>query len=257
MTGLFFFISMPLILLVTVPLFKMTTSPTLEVMFETLFDKNVMAAIGRSVLTSLAAAGIIFLLGTPLAWILARKKIFGKKLIEGIIDLPVMIPHPVVGIAVLSLAGAHHPIGRMLAALGIEVMGTYTGIITVLAFVGLPFYINTVKAGIESIPMQLENASRSLGAGGISTFIRITVPLTWKYMLLGIIMCTARCISEFGAIVIVAYHPMTAPVIIYERFTAYGLKYAQPVAVWLIIISFLLFVFLRMLSGPNTYLRRS
>ncbi len=67
-------------------------------------------------------------------------------------------------------------------------------------------------------------------------------------MVLGIIMCTARAISEFGAIVIVAYHPMTAPVMIYERFTAFGLKYSQPIAVWLILISFILFVFLRMMS---------
>jgi len=61
-------------------------------------------------------------------------------------------------------------------------------------------------------------------------------------------MCTARAISEFGAVVIVAYHPMTAPVMIYERFTAYGLKYSQPIAVWLIIISFILFIILRMMT---------
>ena len=67
-------------------------------------------------------------------------------------------------------------------------------------------------------------------------------------MILGTIMCTARAISEFGAVVIVAYHPMTAPVMIYERFTAFGLKYSQPIAVWLIFISFVLFVLLRMLS---------
>jgi molybdate/tungstate transport system permease protein len=64
-------------------------------------------------------------------------------------------------------------------------------------------------------------------------------------------MCTARAISEFGAVVIVAYHPMTAPVMIYERFTAYGLKYSQPIAVWLIIISFGLFILLRMLSNST------
>ena len=117
-----------------------------------------------------------------------------------------------------------------------------------LLFVGLPFYINTVKAGFESVPVRLENASRSLGASGVTTFFRVTFPLTWRYMILGGVMCTARAISEFGAIVIVAYHPMTAPVMIYERFTAYGLKYSQPIAVWLILISLLLFIVLRMLS---------
>jgi molybdate/tungstate transport system permease protein len=67
-------------------------------------------------------------------------------------------------------------------------------------------------------------------------------------MVLGMIMCTARAISEFGAIVIVAYHPMTAPVMIYERFTAYGLKYSQPICFWLIVVSFTLFVGMRLVS---------
>jgi len=154
-----------------------------------------------------------------------------------------------VGIAFLSLTGRNNPIGRFLADVGIQIMGTKTGIVCVLLFVGLPFYVNTVKAGFESVPVRLENASRTLGAGALTTFMRITVPLTWRHMILGIIMCTARAISEFGAVVIIAYHPMTAPVMIYERFTAYGLKYSQPIAVWLILISFVLFVVLRLLSN--------
>ena len=130
-------------------------------------------------------------------------------------------------------------------------MGTVTGIVTVLTFVGLPFYVNTVKTGFEAIPVRLENVSKSLGASSLETFLRITFPLAWRSMLAGIIMCCARAISEFGAIVIVAYHPMLAPVMIYERFTAYGLKYSQPVAVWLILISLLLFVLLRIVSLPR------
>jgi molybdate/tungstate transport system permease protein len=69
-------------------------------------------------------------------------------------------------------------------------------------------------------------------------------------MVVGTIMCTARAVSEFGAVVIVAYHPMVAPVMIYERFTAYGLKYSQPVAVWLILVCLLLFLLLRFFSIP-------
>jgi molybdate/tungstate transport system permease protein len=87
-----------------------------------------------------------------------------------------------------------------------------------------------------------------------STFARITLPLAWRNMVLGMIMCTARAISEFGAIVIVAYHPMTAPVLIYERFTAYGLKYSQPVAVWLILVSLSLFVLMRLFSRSSEML---
>ena len=70
-------------------------------------------------------------------------------------------------------------------------------------------------------------------------------------MVVGMIMCTARAVSEFGAIVIVAYHPIVAPVMIYERFTAYGLKYSQPVAVWLILVCLVLFLMLRFFSIPT------
>ena len=83
------------------------------------------------------------------------------------------------------------------------------------------------------------------------TFFRVTFPLAWRSMLIGMIMCMARAISEFGAIVIVAYHPMVAPVMIYERFTAYGMKYSQPVAVWLILVSLFLFLLLRIVSYPK------
>ena len=248
MGWLFLFLGLPLILLLTLPLISMTTEPSVAMLKETIADKDVVAAISRSIGLSLCAAGLAFIMGTPLAYLLARKELPGKRLLEGIIDLPIMIPHPVVGIAILSLAGRNHPIGRFLSDAGIQIMGTKTGIICVLLFVGLPFYINTVKSGFDSVPIRLENASRTLGAGALTTFMRITFPLTWRHMILGTIMCTARAISEFGAVVIVAYHPMTAPVMIYERFTAFGLKYSQPIAVWLIFISFVLFVLLRMLS---------
>jgi molybdate/tungstate transport system permease protein len=245
-------LSLPLVLLIVLPMSRMLTQSGPGLLLETIRDPQVYTAIFRSLSTSLAAAGISFVFGTPLAYLLARRRFPGKRLVEGIIDLPIMIPHPVIGIAILSLAGRNHPIGRFLADAGIQIMGTMTGIIAVLTFVGLPFYVNTVKSGFEAVPERLEKASRSLGAGMGATFMRVTFPLAWRSMVLGMIMCTARAISEFGAIVIVAYHPMTAPVLIYERFTAYGLQYSQPVAVWLIILSFSLFVLMRLFSRSKT-----
>jgi molybdate/tungstate transport system permease protein len=229
----------------------MLTAPGLEDMVQSIKDPQVLQALGRSLTTAFAAALICLFLGTPLAYLLARQEFTGRRLVEGLVDLPIMIPHPVIGIAILSLTGRNSFLGHYLAEVGIQIMGTYTGIITVLTFVGMPFYVNTVKNGIEAIPDRLEKASRSLGAGMGPTFFRITLPLAWRSIILGMIMCTARAISEFGAIVIVAYHPMTAPVLIYERFTAYGLKYSQPVAVWLIFLSFALFVLMRLFSGPR------
>jgi molybdate/tungstate transport system permease protein len=236
---------------ILLPLGQVVTSPDPATLLDTLLDPEVAASIWLSVWASFAAALIAFVFGTPLAFLLARSAFAGKRLIESVIDLPVMIPHPVVGIAMLTLAGRDTAAGVLLQELGIQIMGTRTGIVAVLVFVGLPFYVNTAKAGFESVPLRLEKVSRSLGAGPAATFFRVTAPLTWRHMLAGIIMCAARAVSEFGAIVIVAYHPRIAPVLMYERFTAYGLKYSQPVAVWLILVCLALFLLLRVVSLPG------
>ncbi len=233
---------------ILVPLIEMLTAPSISMLRETINDKDVLRSIWLSIYTAGLAAIISFVLGTPLAYLLARSNFKGKRLIESVIDLPIVIPHPVVGIAILSIAGRNHWFGQMLAELGVRIMGSVTGIVVVLTFVGMPFYINAVKEGFEAISPRLEKVSRSLGASMFSTFSRITFPLAWRSMLSGIIMCSARAISEFGAVVIVAYHPMIAPVMIYERFEAYGLKYSQPVAVWLVSICLILFLVLRFLT---------
>ena len=233
------------------PLIEMVIQPSFQDLKETIQDPDVVRSIWLSIYTAGMEGLISFIIGTPFAYLLARKEFPGKKLVESIIDLPIMIPHPVVGIAILGLAGKNHWIGQVMQQVGIHIMGTVTGIVTVLTFVGLPFYVNTVKTGFETIPVRLENVSRSLGASLTKTFFRVTFPLAWRAMLVGIIMCCARAISEFGAIVIVAYHPMIAPVMIYERFTAYGLKYSQPVAVWLIVVCLILFLLLRIFSLPK------
>jgi molybdate/tungstate transport system permease protein len=233
---------------IILPLIQLITAPSLEMLRDTFQDKDVVRSIWLSIYTAGLAASISFVLGTPLAYLLARSNFKGKRLVEGIIDLPIAIPHPVVGIAILSVAGRNHWFGQMLGELGIRVMGSVTGIVAVLTFVGIPFYLNATKTGFEAISPRLEKVSRSLGASMFSTFVRITFPLAWRSMLIGIIMCCARAISEFGAVVIVAYHPMIAPVLIYERFEAYGLRYSQPVAVWLVSISLVLFLLLRILT---------
>ena len=247
------FCSFTVVLFILLPLIEMIVQPSFQDLKETLQDPDVRRSIWLSIYTSGLAAFISFIFGTPFAYLLARKNFPGKKFVESIIDLPIMIPHPVVGIAILGIAGKNHWLGHLMHEVGICVMGTVTGIVAVLTFVGLPFYVNTVKAGFEAIPVRLENVSRSLGASLSRTFLRVTLPLAWRSMLVGIIMCCARAISEFGAVVIVAYHPMIAPVMIYERFTAYGLKYSQPVAVWLIVVCLVLFFLLRIFSLPKEH----
>jgi len=239
-------------LFIVIPLIQMLMAPSREILSESLYDPDVQKAIWLSIYSSGLAALISFIIGTPFAYLIARKSFFGKQFVEGIIDLPIMIPHPVIGIAILGIVGKHHWLGNLLYKLGIQVMGTLSGIVVVLTFVGMPFYINAVKNGFESIPVRLEHVSRSLGASFSRTFFHITLPLAWRSIIVGIIMCLARAMSEFGAIVVVAYHPMNAPVLIYERFTAFGLKYSQPIAVLLIVICLILFIALRLLSKKDS-----
>jgi len=236
---------------IVLPLFEMLTAPSLAMLLETLKDKNVVHSIWLSIYTAVMAGIISFVGGTPLAYVLARSQFKGKHIIEGIIDLPIVIPHPVVGIAILSVAGRNHWLGHFISELGIRIMGSTTGIIVVLTFVGMPFYINSVKSGIEAVSPRMENVARSLGASMWSTFLRITFPLAGRSVLVGFIMCCARAISEFGAVVVVAYHPMIAPVLLYERFEGYGLRYSQPVAVWLVLVCLSLFMVLRVLALPK------
>jgi len=236
---------------ILLPLTNMFTSSSWENLKMAIKDRDVLKSIWLSVYTAGIASIISFLIGTPFAYLLARKNFLGRKLIESVVDIPMVIPHPVVGIAILSVVGRNYWFGQILSKIGIRVMGSVPGIIIVLTFVGIPFYINTAKDGFESISPRLENVSRSLGASVFSTFLRITFPLAWRSILVGIIMCSARAISEFGAVVVIAYHPMTAPVMIYERFEAYGLAYSRPVAVWLTLVCLILFLFLRILSSPK------
>jgi len=243
--------SLLVIAIITLPLGQMIVQPSIHDLVEVLQDKEVLRSILLSMECAAMAALIALVIGTPFAYLLARNEFPGKKVVESIVDIPIMIPHPIIGIAILGVASPDHVLGRILEKMGIEIMGSVTGIVLVLTFVGLPFYVNTVKNGFEAIPERLENVARSLGASFGSTFLRITLPLGWRAMLAGIIMCMARALSEFGAVIIVAYHPMIAPVLIYERFTAYGLKYSQPVAVILILISLILFVLLRFIGKPG------
>jgi molybdate/tungstate transport system permease protein len=113
---------------IILPLIQLITSPSVEMVRESIGDRNILRSIWLSIYTAGLASVISFVLGTPLAYLLARYDFSGKRLVEGIIDLPIAIPHPVVGIAILSVAGKNHWIGQILSELGIRIMGSVTGI---------------------------------------------------------------------------------------------------------------------------------
>ncbi len=248
MKKFFTFVSIIAFLFIALPIFNLIIKPNINDLVQALKDSDVINSLTLSIYSSLIATTICLIIGTPLAYIFARKDFPLKKTIEGIIDLPIMIPHPVIGLAILSIVAKDYWIGKILNKLAIEVVGSVIGIVIVLIYVGFPFYVNTVKTGIKSVPERLEHVSRTLGKSEIATFFQITLPLAYKSIIEGMIMSTARAISEFGAVIIIAYHPMVAPVLIYERFTSYGLKYSIPIAVILIFICLILFVILRTIS---------
>lgn len=213
-----------------------------------LADLEVQRAIGLSLYASGAACLLALWFGTPLAYLLARGRFPGRELIKALVDLPMVIPHPVIGIALLAAFGRQTAVGRWAEAVGIRIMGSTTGIVAVLLFVGLPFYVNAVREAVEMIPERLEHVSRTLGAGPWRTFFRVVLPLAREGVLSGLVMCGARALSEFGAVVVVAYHPMVAPVLIYERFESFGLQSSRPIAVLLIGLCLTLFLLLRLMS---------
>ena len=234
--------------LIVYPLVYMFVSTPISSLLFAIKQKDVLGAIGLSIFCASVASMISLFLGTPLAYILARKNFPAKGFIEATIDIPMVIPHPVIGIAILASLGKHTFIGKILYGFGLKIMGSIFGIIMVMTFVGVPFYINAARDAFLMVPERLEKVSRTLGASQIRSFFLITVPLSFRSILSGVLMCAARGISEFGAIVVIAYHPMVASVLIFEKFESYGLKSSKPIAVLLIGLCLLIFVGLRILT---------
>jgi len=139
-------------------------------------------------------------------------------------------------------------LGKLGSMIGLDFVGAPAGIAIAMAFVSIPFLINASRDGFSSVPLRLEQAALNLGASQARVFFTISLPLAWRNIVSGLILMFARGMSEFGAVVIVAYHPMVTPVLIWERFSSFGINYARPVAVLFIIVSLVFFVALRFLS---------
>lgn len=240
-----------LVLIVVVPLAKMVVTADPAILRSTMGDSEVIRSILLTLRAALWATLGCLLFGVPLAYALARWDFPGKTLVQGIIDLPVMIPHTAAGIALLMAYGSEFFPGRGFARLGLSFTGTVAGISLAMAFVSLPFLVNAGRDGFLSVDPRLERVARTLGASPWQTFFKISLALCWRSILSGAIMMWARGIAEFGAVIVLAYHPMVAPVLIWERFENYGLKYASPVAVILILLCLIIFSGLRWLSGPK------
>ncbi len=236
-----------IVLFIVVPLLRMVFASDPGILRDTLLDPTVTRAIMLTLWAALISTGIGFLFGVPLAYLLARHDFRGKRVLEGLIDVPIVVPHTAAGIALLFVFGRRYFMGELFGTVGIEFIDSTAGIVVAMMFVSVPFLIDSAKEGFKKVDVRLEKVARTLGASPWQTFFKVSFPLAWRSILSGNIMMWARGISEFGAVIILAYHPMIAPTLIYERFETYGLTYSRPVAVLLIIISLTIFVVLRTL----------
>ena len=245
MTFTFILLGLIILLFIIVPLIKMIAASDPTILLDTLLDPQVISAIWLSLYAAVIATIVGFFLGVPLAYLLARTEFPGKKLLEGLIDVPIVIPHTAAGIALLFVFGRNFWAGKAFHFIGIEFVDSTAGIVIAMLFVSVPFLIDSAKEGFKKVDVRLEKVSRTLGASPWQSFFRVSLPLTWRSILSGSIMMWARGISEFGAVVILAYHPMIASTLVFERFETYGLVYSRPVAVILIIICLIIFIGLR------------
>lgn len=227
------------------PLLATVFSTSPRALWETILDPQVRGAIGLTFYASAIATGIALVTGVPLAYLLARHDFPGKSLVQGLIDLPIVVPHTAAGIALLLVFGRQGALGRAFAKLGVKFVSSLPGIVIAMLFVSMPFLVNAAREGFAAVDPRLEKVARTLGAGPWAAFRRVALPLAGRSILSGTILMWARGLSEFGAVVILAYHPMVAPVLLYERFESYGLSYARPVAVWILITSLGAFLLLR------------
>ena len=208
---------------------------------------GVLRSIGITFLAAFIATIIAFVLGTPLAYQLARRDFPGKSVVQGLVDVPLVIPHTAAGIALLMVFGRHGLIGRPFAGIGVFFTENLAGIVIAMLFVSLPLFVGSARAAFEMVDTRLEYVARTLGASSWRSFAQIALPLAGRGLLAGGVLMWARGISEFGAIVILAYNPKTVSVLTYELFSGYGLSVALPVTALLILIALVILVVFRLL----------
>jgi molybdate/tungstate transport system permease protein len=245
---IFLILSSLVLLFILAPLGGMFLHTGKVELLDTVKDTEVQKSIWLTIWVAFAATFIFSVGAIPLAWLLARKNFPLKNVIQGIIDLPVVLPHTAAGIAILGFISRDGFLGKIAESLGLTLINNPAGIALAMAFVSLPFLINSARDGFAAVPERLEKAALTLGAGRTRVFFTISLPLAWRSIITGFVMMFARGMSEFGAVVIVAYHPMIAPVLIYERFNSFGLKAARPASVIFIVVALAIFILLRLIS---------
>lgn len=245
-------------LVVLIPLsvmFVKAASLTWEQFAAILLDPRVLASFRVSFTTAFAAAGINAVFGLLVAWVLTRYQFAGKRLIDGIVDLPFALPTAVAGIALTSVYAENGWIGQWFAALGLKLAYTPIGIVIALTFIGLPFVVRTVQPVLQEWDTQVEEAAATLGANRWTTFWRVILPQIFPAWLTGFALAFSRALGEYGSVVFISGNmPMKTeivPLLIMTKLEQYNYAGATAVAAAMMIMSFMLLFVINYLQGRS------
>jgi sulfate transport system permease protein len=209
-----------------------------------LHGPGAVAAIRLTLITATITAVIGAVMGTVLAWVLVRYRFPGRAALSAIVDLPLAIPTLVMGLMLVAIYGPNAPLGRALASAGIHVIFAPVGIQLALLVVTLPFVLRTVQPVLLELDRAEEEASKTLGANGWTTFRRVVLPAIRPAIVAGALLSFARACGEFGSIVLVSGNivgkTLTAPIYIFQLASQFKTGEAAAVATVLFAISFVL-----------------
>ncbi len=221
-------------------------------------DSRTLNAIFTSFYCAFLATAFVFVLGVPFAYMLAKYDFAGRRFLDSVIDLPILIPHNAAGLALLSVLAPTSPIGGAFSLFGVRFVDTVFGIVVAMAFVSAPFLIRSAQEAFGSVSFTMEKVARSLGASSFQVFRHVTFPLALRGILTGCLLTWARAVSEFGAVAILAYFPKTAPVQLYDVFEGLGgsggLNAALPISSLLVILAVVILFGFKLATSKTTRL---
>lgn len=216
------------------------------------FDPRVIASYKLSFGASFIAALFNSVFGLLVAWALTRYSFPGKRLIDGLVDLPFALPTAVAGIILTTLYAEHGWIGRYLHTIGIKAAFTPLGIVIALIFIGLPFVVRTVQPVLQGLEPEMEEMAAILGANRSQTFLRILLPGLLPAVLTGFALAFARGVGEYGSVVFIAGNmPMKteiAPLLIVTKLEQFDTPGAAAIAVVMLAISFTFLLIINLLQ---------
>lgn len=239
--GMWRILSLPMLFFLSIPILALFMRISPASLVENLRQPAVLQAIALSLGTTMVSTIIIILAGTPLAYTHARGQFWFSRLVDTLIDLPLVLPPAVAGVALLMAFGRRGILGGVLAEIGLHIAFTPLAVIIVQVFVAAPFYIKSAYLGFSNIDQELEQSAALDGASSPQIFRFLTVPLSWSALLGGGVMSWARALGEFGATIIFAGNfpgrTQTMPLAIYIGFEM-DLDIALTLSVILILLSF-------------------